>query len=81
MGFKCTYFRELFLPPWQEKISKEDIWVQNKNIHHLHFKIKWTMAQGLKEEFEQLSQVWRRAHQSKQQLLLTCSFYTLGTEV
>ena len=50
MGFKCTHFRGLVLPPWQESLSKEDIWTQNNTVHHLHFKINADNGSGIERE-------------------------------
>lgn len=54
-GFRYMYFRGLFPPSWQQKLSKEGIRIQNNNVRHLHFTISadlQMMAQGLKETFE-----------------------------
>lgn len=56
MGFKCVYFRGLFLPPWREskstRLSKGSIWMLNNYVCHLHFKVTADKAQGLKEKLE-----------------------------
>ena len=55
MGCRYMYFRGLFLPSCQQKLSKEGIQIQNNDVRHLHFKISadmQMMAQGWKEKME-----------------------------